>query len=214
MNHVMMRLFPATEWRQKAAHNASCGLRGCFRIPDSEPCTGGVHGKAMNPDSSLVHAFQKRQRTGALQDASRDSGTLDERVSVLECGSPLPLFNRHHRSRPQDWDQSVSTESGVLSRATSPEGAAEKRVMQLRSRCDEGFCRSSGAWSFHHHIPQLTQWATLLTPSPGLKRRCCRAAHYFARVGVALFSRVRRPAPLRWLSGIFGLTGRLARPEP
>lgn len=33
----------------------------------------------------------KRQRTGALQDASRGSTVTGKRASVLECGSPLPL---------------------------------------------------------------------------------------------------------------------------
>jgi hypothetical protein len=37
-------------------------------------------------------AARKRQRTGALQDASRISGVTGQRASVLDCGSPLPLF--------------------------------------------------------------------------------------------------------------------------
>jgi len=36
----------------------------------------------------------KRQGTGALRDAARGSGAAGERGSVLECGSPLPLFPR------------------------------------------------------------------------------------------------------------------------
>ena len=36
--------------------------------------------------------FQKRQGAGALQDASRYSQSTKIRGSVLDCGSPLPLF--------------------------------------------------------------------------------------------------------------------------
>ena len=34
---------------------------------------------------------EKRQRAGALQDASRNSQVADTRVSVLDCGGPPPL---------------------------------------------------------------------------------------------------------------------------
>src|SRR5437762_2208565 len=37
--------------------------------------------------------YRKRQRTAELQDASRVS-TLTKSRQVLECGSPLPLFDR------------------------------------------------------------------------------------------------------------------------
>jgi hypothetical protein len=39
-------------------------------------------------------ARPKRQRAGALQDASRSSVVIGQRVSVLDCGGPPPLFNR------------------------------------------------------------------------------------------------------------------------
>ena len=38
-------------------------------------------------------ALPKRQRAGALQDASRGSGACGQRASVLECGGPPPLFS-------------------------------------------------------------------------------------------------------------------------
>ena len=34
---------------------------------------------------------EKRQRAGALQDASRGSGVTGKRASVLDCGGPPPL---------------------------------------------------------------------------------------------------------------------------
>ena len=39
----------------------------------------------------LVQPMEKRQKTGAVQDATRRSGANGERASVLDCGSPLPL---------------------------------------------------------------------------------------------------------------------------
>ena len=39
----------------------------------------------------------KRQRAGALHDASRHSGAIGIRASVLDCGGPPPLFPRRHR---------------------------------------------------------------------------------------------------------------------
>jgi len=39
-------------------------------------------------------SLPKRQRTGALQDASRGSFVTGQRASVLECGGPPPLFHR------------------------------------------------------------------------------------------------------------------------
>jgi len=35
----------------------------------------------------------KRQRAGAVQDASRGSGAIGQRASVLDCGGPPPLFS-------------------------------------------------------------------------------------------------------------------------
>ena len=42
-----------------------------------------------------------RQRTGALQNASRHSRVVRERASVLDCGGPPPLLmpHRHHSGR-------------------------------------------------------------------------------------------------------------------
>ena len=48
----------------------------------------------LGPAVNHLPAFPKRQRTGALQDASRGSGTIGQRASVLECGGPPPLFRR------------------------------------------------------------------------------------------------------------------------
>jgi hypothetical protein len=39
-------------------------------------------------------SLPKRQRAGALQDASRGSEVIGQRASVLECGGPPPLFHR------------------------------------------------------------------------------------------------------------------------
>jgi hypothetical protein len=36
---------------------------------------------------------EKRQRAGALQDASRGSGVTGKRASVSDCGGPPPLSN-------------------------------------------------------------------------------------------------------------------------
>ena len=36
--------------------------------------------------------WTKRQGTGAVQDASRFSGIIGPRDSVLDCGGPPPLF--------------------------------------------------------------------------------------------------------------------------
>ncbi len=40
----------------------------------------------------VVRDLPKRQRTGALQDASRGSIAAEERASVLDCGGTPPLF--------------------------------------------------------------------------------------------------------------------------
>ncbi len=40
---------------------------------------------------SIPSPRKKRQRTGALQDASRRSGVPGKRASVLDCGGPPPL---------------------------------------------------------------------------------------------------------------------------
>jgi hypothetical protein len=42
-------------------------------------------------------AAAERQRTGALQDASRFPDTSELRVSVVECGCPLPLSRNKNR---------------------------------------------------------------------------------------------------------------------
>jgi hypothetical protein len=45
------------------------------------------------------HHMEKRQRAAALQNANARSGPRGLRASVLECGSPLPLFHtRHYQS--------------------------------------------------------------------------------------------------------------------
>ena len=44
------------------------------------------------PRHATPHARPKRQRTGALQDASRISDAVVPRASVLDCGGPPPLF--------------------------------------------------------------------------------------------------------------------------
>ncbi len=43
----------------------------------------------------VSHPLPKRQRAGALQDASRGRGTRGARASVLECGGPPPLSVRN-----------------------------------------------------------------------------------------------------------------------
>ena len=45
------------------------------------------------PAVNHLPAVPKRQRTGALQNASRGSGTIGQRASILECGGPPPLFS-------------------------------------------------------------------------------------------------------------------------
>jgi hypothetical protein len=68
-------------------------------------------------------AEEKRQRAGALQDASRGSGLTGKRASVLDCGGPPPLSDgpefttadvyaftpdKWHRGRPL-WKNSILT---------------------------------------------------------------------------------------------------------
>jgi len=58
----------------------------------------------------------KRQRTGALQDASRNSFAIGQRASVLECGGPPPLFYRarysHINSYPHCPARPIQTACG------------------------------------------------------------------------------------------------------
>jgi hypothetical protein len=46
----------------------------------------------------------KRQRTGALQDASRHPGITRQRASVLDCGGPPPLSHGVTNKRPSQND--------------------------------------------------------------------------------------------------------------
>ena len=46
----------------------------------------------LRPRRATPAARPKRQRTGALQDASRISDAVVPRASVLDCGGPPPLF--------------------------------------------------------------------------------------------------------------------------
>src|ERR1035437_726753 len=49
--------------------------------------------RAVLPRSSIP----KRQRAGALQDASLGSFVISQRASVLECGGPPTAFPRHNK---------------------------------------------------------------------------------------------------------------------
>ena len=51
---------------------------------------------------SQLERLEKRQRTGALQDAGATSRPLGERASVLECASPLALSPRAPRSTTRE----------------------------------------------------------------------------------------------------------------
>jgi len=52
--------------------------------------SGGAQG--FSPISRFPAPRPKRQRAGALQDASRGSIVISQRASVLDCGGPPPLF--------------------------------------------------------------------------------------------------------------------------
>jgi len=52
---------------------------------------------------------EKRQGAGALQNASRGSGTLGSRASVLECGGPPPLWHVDTRNFPPHKAATAST---------------------------------------------------------------------------------------------------------
>ena len=78
-----------------------CGLK--FKHPLPRSSTPNCHwppgwvfaGERARPGGRFRRRTRpKRQRAGALQDASRHPGIIGQRASVLECGGPPPLFHR------------------------------------------------------------------------------------------------------------------------
>ena len=49
----------------------------------------------VEPEFWAMPRVPKRQRAGAVQDASRILGSIVPRASVLDCGGPPPLFPAH-----------------------------------------------------------------------------------------------------------------------
>jgi len=64
------------------------------------------------------HPLPKRQRAGALHNASRGPRTADKRASVLECGGPPPLFPRAPRdtrsAKPLDSKPEYDPSAGLF----------------------------------------------------------------------------------------------------
>ena len=88
------------------------------------------------PTKILFHPqpSPKRQRAGALQDASRSPWPPVERASVLECGGSPPLF-----ARPEHFQMKIilrPRESGVAAAALPPQSMKPQpaRPFPYRSR--------------------------------------------------------------------------------
>ena len=56
----------------------------------------------------------KRQRAGALQDASRHPGIFGQRASVLDCGGPPPLSHGVMNNRPTQNDFGPASVKGSV----------------------------------------------------------------------------------------------------
>jgi hypothetical protein len=77
---------------------------------------------------------EKRQGAGALQNASRGSGTLDSRASVLECGGPPPLWHVDSRNfqKRRRYDIVPGSKRSDMSLHTELDFAGARRLQRCR----------------------------------------------------------------------------------
>ena len=103
--HLFKRRFRDFPPSPKLCQTSNIQLRLASRAgiqPSTNYSSSYCHGrtKVHAEISRTFHFLAKRQRTGALQDASRISGIIGVARSVLDCGGPPPLFPEAYQTVP------------------------------------------------------------------------------------------------------------------
>ena len=116
----------------------------------------------------------KRQRAGAVQDAPRRPWAAGERGSVLECGSPLPLFprapeNLHLQKKlPQPDGEFFSLVKGCANTFSRPpqsaRGLAHSKTLRAVRGPSVNAVASWSAVALHRFSPAIISQLLLVAP--------------------------------------------------